>query len=71
MTSFLTEKPTFLNFEIKYKYKCNQFSEGKGLPTRQEVVGDIGPMGEMRGVIKQAQVYADAPHSGRTIYMFR
>ena len=59
----------FINYKIKDLY----ISKGsfKYIHEREEVIGDIGPMGSLRGVVKQASVYPDAPHSARSIYMFR
>jgi len=39
--------------------------------TKETVIGDIGPMGKIVGVEKRAYNYADAPHSGRRINVFR
>ena len=65
------EKSFQLISTFLYLYKVASCSEGESFGDREEVVGNIGPMGELKGVVKKAKVYPDAPHSARTIYMFR
>ena len=56
------------NALFKKNVNKNSFSK---CAVGDEVIGDIGPMGQLRGVVKQAKVYPGAPHSARTIYKFR
>ncbi len=74
---FLTAGRPLIQWHLMYIFSpelCPAFSWcAQGGPPLEEVELDLGPMGQLRGVVTHSKPYPnqDAPYFARPIYMFR